>query len=479
MLNELLRKYFQKSPPAAPVASAPEPTPDTPPGKKPAVKKKQPLISKDKKIFIGIGVAVLAINFVLTALSEQTEIDPNQESVIPLAQLTGKIGQRPQPETPEQQFRRENKNLPMPDGTDIPPDVLKERTQIFQTVPFGDNELAYEMRLPTNWGQSRFTQYGSPGKEKYEILTNIDRFFGPAIEDVRPFVWLEVERLQRLTTSELYLNAYFIKRGITPETMKVHDGHRAEALYLETRDYNTYVMRTLAVVNGDRLVLVTFGVPIAAYKTYRDLIGMTLTSYRPLQKIERGLEPVNKYKLLNVLTFDYPKRWIIRNENRKTSINPSVEFVLPTELNLTASEIRDQLNGVIIVNAWRHTPDYSRTVLEQSIVKRLKQSRIEMQDVLQAEKQLPSTVPGLKITQTVYVGLIDSTTPTTEEFGIIQDRSSFPRQEIWVTTYENANYTAAVTLVSWPQTKNYQNWSYNVISYQAILDSLKLRDVNF
>lgn len=479
MLNELLRKYLKKPTASAPAGQSAEQS-TAAPAKKPASAKKSGGLSRDKKVFIGLCVLIIGGNTLIDLVTNRQDPNAGEESVIPLAQLTGKIGSKPGQETLEQQFRRENKNVPLPDGSAIPDDVLKSRTQLFRQVPFGDNELAYEMRLPTNWGQSRFTQYGSPSKEKYEVLTNIDRFFGPAVEDVRPFVWLEVERLQRLTTAELYLNAYFIKRGITPETIKVQDMKKAEALYLETRDYNTYVMRTLFVINGDRVMLVTFGVPINAYKTYRDLMGATLASYKMLYAIDRGLEPLESYKLLNVMTFNYPKRWQPRSENRVSSLNPSVEFVLPTELTVRSNEPQDQLNGVILVNGWRNnTMNFNRTVLEQAIVKRLKLSKLELADVLQPEKQIASSDPNVKVSQMIYVGIVDLTTPTTEEYGIIQDRSSFPRQEVWVTILDNGDYTAAVTLVTWPQTKNYLNWSYNVISYQTILDTLKLRSLSY
>ena len=460
--------------PAAPKNPAPKSAPQT------SVNTKNKNTTQDK-VVLGVLMAIGLLIY-LFVNSGMDDMATGEESVIPLAQLTGRIGSAPKDETLEQQFRRENRNIPLSTGSTIPAEVVNERTRLFRQVPFGDEELAYEMRLPTNWGQSQFTQYGTPGQEKYAVLTNIDRFFGPVLEDVRPFVWVEVERLNRATMAQYYMDLYLIKRGISPEAVRVDGPDRAEALYVNVRDEAAYAMRSLFVMNGDRMMVLTFAVPLQVYQTYKDLMGLTLASFKPLQKIERQPEPLAGYKLLNVLTFDYVKRWETRNENRTTSLNPSVELVLPTELNTDKYALKygdNQIEGLILIQAWRNTPDFNRSTLEQAVIKRLGMGGLKLRDVLQPEKNLPAR-PGMpKISQAVYIGIVDKSEPTTEEFGVIQSEASFPRQEVWVTIFDNGSYTAAVTLVTWPQTKNYMQWATNNVGYQTILNSLKLRALGF
>ena len=478
MLTHLLRKLTGKPAVAQTGTDGVAPTPTV---KKPASKKKTAAKNsrQDTYVLIGLTLGAILIYWLVATPSDPAQDGQTTfESVIPLSQLTGKIGVQPKTaETPEQRFRRENKNIPLSDGSKIPAKIVAERTRLFSQVPFGDQELTYEMRLPTSWGQSRFTQYGTPGENRYKILTNIDRFFGPSIEDKRPFVWLEVQHLDRFSTAENYMNQYFIQRGINPEAVKVQDMQRAEALFIQTREDSSYVMRTLFIINGDRLMLVTFGVPLDVYNDYRDIMGLTLASFRMQQTIDRQPEDVASYKLLNVLTFDYPARWQTRNPNRTSSLRPSVELVLPTELQVQRDSklLANEIDGLILVNAWRKIPGFDRSTLEETIIKRLQQNRIKLRDVLQTEKALPAHNEVSDIRQTIYVGFVDNTVPTTEEFGVIQATTSQPEQEIWVTVFDNSDYTAAVTLITWPQTRNYQNWAYNVSSYDKILDTLKLR----
>jgi hypothetical protein len=476
MLQDWLHKFLKK-PTASSEADKPM-QPVSPPSKNTSQKKTKKSDSMQDKLVLG-GLMVCGVLFYFWMNApEEPDGQVTLESVIPLAQLTGKIGAQPKEETLEEQFRRENKNVPLSDGRDIPPDVIKEHTRLFRQVPFGDTELSYEMRLPTNWGQSRFTQYGSPGEERYKVLTNIDRFFGPAIEDKRPFVWLEVERLSRMTTAENYMNQYFIQRGITPEAVKVHNMNRAEALFIQPRDYSSYAIRAVFMINGDRIMLATFGVPLEAYKIYRDLMGLAMSSVQMLETINRQPEPVSTYKLLNVLTFDYPSRWLLRNENRTSSLKPSMELALPTELNVRNTSgfgLSNQIDGLILVNAWRKTSTFSRATLEETIIKRLQVNQIKLQAVLQPEKQLLSHDDIASIKQTIYVSYVDNTPPTTEEFGVIQSTAAKPQQEVWVTTFDNGDYMVAVTLITWPQTKNYPNWSYNVTSYTKIVETMKIR----
>jgi hypothetical protein len=441
-------------------------------------KKKQ---EKQDRIVLAVMCVVVIGGYYLYQGTRSYE-DPNAESLIPMAQLTGRVGAQPRQDTLEQQFRRQNKNVPLSDGSAIPAETIAERTRLFRKIPFGDNELEYELRLPDTWGQSQFAQYGtSPGSEKYNVLTNIDRYFGPSIEDTRPFVWIEAERVKRQTWAKHYMDLFFIKRGITPESVKTYDHNKSEALYIDVRDYVTYAVRSQFVLNGDRMVVLTFAVPLHDYAHYRELMGLTMNSFKLLHPIERQPETVSQYKLLNILTFDYITRWLPRNENRSSSLNPSVELILPTELNLTGRYYgtNQQIEGLMLVHAWRNRDEFNRDVLEQAIVKRLAVAGIKLHEVLQSEKELAPREGISKITQSIYIGLIDQTQATTEEFGIVKGFDVFPRQEVWVTIFDNDDYTAAVTLITWPQTKNYAQWSVNVIGYQTIIDSLKMRKLAF
>ncbi|HEY1095797.1 MAG TPA: hypothetical protein VGF14_00995 [Alphaproteobacteria bacterium] len=434
--------------------------------------------AKEEKIIFLILAAVVTLGYLgYAAIPEKVD----GESVIPLAQLTGNIKTQPRNETPEQQFRRENKNVPLSDGSTIPAEIVKSRTRQFRQVPFGDKELEYELRLPISWGQSKFARYGAPGAEKYDVLTNIDRYFGPSIEDERPFFWVEVEKLDRLSMSAYYMDMYFIKRGITPESVKIMDSDRAEALYVDVRNYSTFALRSQFIIHGDRVIVITFGVPLTDYKSYKDIMGLALNSFKLLNPINRTPEPFETYKLLNILSFNYLPRWLPRNENRTSSLNPSVEFILPTELNLAPSQLMkgQQIEGLILVHAWRNRPGFNRQTIEQTIIQRLAMGGLKMKDVLQPEKNLSDKKDTTTITQAIYIGLVDQSPPTTEEFGIVQNDSAFPRQEVWVTVLDNGDYTAAVTLVTWPQTKNYQQWAANVVAYKTILKSLKLRKLVF
>src|SRR5690606_41090710 len=92
----------------------------------------------------------------------------------------------------------------LPDGSGVPTQIVAENTQITQQVLFGDKELEFQVRLPSSWVMSEFARYGLPEEEDYSILTNIARYFGPAIEDMRPYLWIEVERLKRQIKAETW-----------------------------------------------------------------------------------------------------------------------------------------------------------------------------------------------------------------------------------------------------------------------------------
>ena len=70
-------------------------------------------------------------------------------------------------ETAEEKFKRENKNIKLPDGSALTPDFIAKQTKLEKNIPFGDKQMEYIVRLPVNWRQSNFAKYGLPGEEEW------------------------------------------------------------------------------------------------------------------------------------------------------------------------------------------------------------------------------------------------------------------------------------------------------------------------
>jgi hypothetical protein len=374
-------------------------------------------------------------------------------------------------ETEEEKFNREAKNSKMPDGSAISAKDIEEKTQLTQQVPFGDNELEFQVRLPKNWIMSEFARYGLPGEANYTILTNFARYFGPAIEDQRPFLWVEVEREHRYMTAETWARAFMIKRGIAPQGFQIISPTEVQVLYVDMRDYQSYAVRSLFHIEGDTMVLVSFGVPLQSYKDYKDMMPVTLNSFHILNPIKRQIEEIKEESLLNVVKFQYYASWLIKNEFTDSTLRPSVELHNPQLVN---NEKNDVLQGLILVNAWRKSPQYSATQSMSTIADRLQELSMVIKEPLSPPKALPLREGYTSIVQAPYTAMVN-TYIRKDQFDIIKSEESKTSQEVWITTLDNGYYIAYLTLITPLQGTNYLVWAQNMAAYELLINSIQLR----
>lgn len=384
--------------------------------------------------------------------------------------ITAQI-QKPTEETEEQRFKRENKNTRLPDGSAISKEVIAAKTKITQQVPFGDQELEFRVRLPSSWVMSEFARYGLPGEETYNVLTNIARYFGPAIEDTRPFLWVEAERMTRYMTAETWARAYMIKRGISPEVLQVRSETDIQALYVDVRDYRSYAMRTRFIINGDTMVMVSYGVPVQSYKDAKDIMGLSLNSFQFMEKINRQVEEIKDYKLLNVVNFQHYASWLPKNEYTESTLKPSIELHNPQLYNNPKGDL---LQGLIIINAWRKS-NKSAEDFEMKVIKdRLQELRMTINLPDKPAVDLPLHDNFLKIQRTQYTALVN-TYIRKSEFDIIKDDLAKTKQEVWITVLDNDYYIVYLTLITPLLSMNYVTWAQNMAAYDLLTKSLQAK----
>lgn len=389
------------------------------------------------------------------------------------APQTIQVGAPKPVETEEARFKRENKNVKLPDGSSLKPQEIAERTKVTQQIPFGDRELEFRVRLPSNWVMSEFARYGLPGEETYSVLTNIARYFGPAIEDARPFLWVEAERMKRFMTAETWARAYMIKRGISPEAMQINSESDIQALYVDVRDYRSYAMRTRFVINGDTMVMISFGVPIESYKPAKDVMGLTLNSFEFMRKIDRQIEEVKDYKLLNVIKFRHYASWLPKNEFSESTLRPSVELHNPQEYNNPKGDL---LQGLILINAWRKSKqegsDGNKEL--QEVKDRLQELRMTITNPDAPTEDLPLHGNFVSVKRTQYTALVN-TYIRKNEFDIVKDDLAKTKQEIWITVLDNDYYVVYLTLITPLLSNNYVIWAQNMAAYDLLTKTLDVR----
>ncbi len=414
-----------------------------------------------------IGFFVVVYNYVFAT----PEINPNE-----MGQPIGITLESPKNaggETAEDKFRRENKNVTLPDGSKVPADMINHGTHFAREAPFGDKMMEYMVRMPNDWVQSNFARYGLPGDETYAIMTNIARYYGPAIEDARPFFWLEAQKLKRFVTAETYVRTYMLKNGITPVALEATSEKRAEALYVDTRDGRNYAIRTRYNIEGPYIVIASVGIPVSSYNTYKDMAGLVLRSFQLVTPIPGQIEEIIERKLLNVVRYKYYASWLMRNENILSALHPSVELYNPQEIVTGKPNI---LQGMMFLDAWRMTANLDPKTPLNDVKQKLLAIRMELQDQepMQPETKLPLRDKYTSITQNRYRALVKRGTRK-DEFDIVKSEETKTYQEVWITVLDNGYYRAYLTLVTPLEETDYSVWAQNMAAYTLLINTLQLR----
>ena len=357
----------------------------------------------------------------------------------------------------------------LPDGSAISAQTIVERTEVTTNVPFGDYDLEYSIRLPKDWKPSKFTQFGEQKQDKYEVPTNIARYFGTSIVGVLPYLWIEAYRPKQEILLEDYVGMFMRKRGITPKAALYENAERIQITYIELEGAESFIKRSLFLLHGDKIVHVQFVIPFSSFQDMRSLVGLVLNSFKLTKVPEGELEPTKSTALLNVLKFDYPASW---SEEYK-----SEESALYLRSVLHRYDFREVLQGLISVDAIRKTE--LRTVpTEMARIRRsLERSGITIGEQLQSLSFPKSSQRSHYKFQTIEVYKAEKVQPEkVDEFGLVIEDAAKIDQEVWIAVAENTSHILIGLMVTTDRGTSFRDWALNRAALVKILETVNLRN---
>jgi hypothetical protein len=370
--------------------------------------------------------------------------------------------------TAQQSF--EAKKLVLPKGEALPENFATERMKEVKENPFDDVELAYSFLVPKEWQQSNFARYGVPGQANYTILTNIARYFGPAIGTIPPIAWIEAHKLTRETTAEAYMTGYFFDRGITPEGVQIHNERHAEALFTAVEDRISYATRGTWIINGDTVVLLRIMVPSYAYSAMAQVMGVMANSFKLHYKILREIEPKTEGRLLNIASFKYLASWQLAQTEKSNPLQASIEIRNPSQGR--------GLDGLIFLRASKrntNTKVEDLTLNFETWLNGRGYSLIKKTEPEAAGPELAERFSFYAKKIKYVLGINLATYIDQNDFGVVVDTSQLPQFEMNSVVLDNGNYVIHAALVTPPINTGYGRWAQNHFAFEQLLRSLVVK----
>lgn len=206
-------------------------------------------------------------------------------------------------------------------------------------VPFNDETLAYEVRLPNGWkeAESGLSNYTLSNR----LLGEIAEFYSPPrIDAPRSRFSIRAVNLEYELEAEQWFLQYVLSNGFTLEGIRVYNKRKVEALHVYLKEGETYVVRTVAQINGKRMILAQFTSPAWYWQDEKVISYEVMQSFKMLSPEIKMIENMKTHQFLDLVEFMYPDSWKlttspIKDTDRMTAL---LENIRP-ETNILDGQI--------------------------------------------------------------------------------------------------------------------------------------------
>lgn len=188
---------------------------------------------------------------------------------------------------------------------------FEAQTYLYDDVPYSDKTLAYEIRLPKDWST---TEHGAMSNYNMSnrLLGHVAHFYSPPrIDAARSRFTIMAVNLEYEMTAEQWFLQHVLSNGFTLEGIEIHDGRKVEALHVYLHEGDTFVVRTVAQINGRRMILAQLTSPAQYWHREKVLSYEVMQSFKMLSPEVTLIENFRTHQFLDLVEFDYPESWTV------------------------------------------------------------------------------------------------------------------------------------------------------------------------
>lgn len=350
----------------------------------------------------------------------------------------------------------QNYASPLPEMKDPMSEAeFNQKTIPHEGVAAGDEALTYSFRLPPDWKGSMDVAVGNY-QVSSKVLGEVLRFYGPPVIDSRSHFSLQALTLDYEMTAYQWLLQFLLSNGYAIQGISEIDPNRAEALYVRVEDSFTYVIRTVAIASGKRIIMAEYSLPADNWEQEKKMQAQVMKTFKLANIVKEPIEELKKYHFFDISEFQYPSSWEMRT-SPQVSVD-RMKFELRNVLSAVQPDetIIRRLNGRIQVEALSY--DVVKSVAQEA--ERLKE------DV----RQSSGLIVGDKIETLTDVKFDKAVKPVVVEvYNASDGKNKILKYEYWVTMIEVGDYFYFITLVTPSRDEEYFVWARNSETYKLIL----------
>lgn len=289
-----------------------------------------------------------------------------------------------------------------------------------------------------------------PKSDHVRLLGSIARYAGPP--NIHALSRVEVMAMQMnhdITTRNWFLS-YILSRNYTLTGMEQVADNRVEAEYVLIEKGVSYVVRTAAISNGRRMVLISYLVPEKFWDKEKDLQEMAINSFHFLSPEKTILDDKRTHGFLDAVKFSYPASWRL--------IAPNIYSIDNMTAKILYSVDSVTLQGEIDVNL-------ISTELDTNLMKEVEYIRADLKK------------KGLRIGDALDINATYQfndkiTFSRVEAYSVAGEKKEFIDYEFWLAIMVEDRYYYIVTMLTPGRKSDFYTWARNTETFAFVIQSL-------
>lgn len=298
---------------------------------------------------------------------------------------------------------------------------------------------------------------------------------GPSMQGGRPYILVESIELDRLISATNWIKKRALNWGYTLRAIESNDelGNSYEAFYIRLDDFgSTEIVRARGLRHQNRLILVEYVMPVAAWDELRDQQIFTIKSFEFLEDYTvTPPEAMLNYNFADNFFMQYPKSWIFSKQNRDSSNRLNIDLRTSDENGFIMAEA-----GIIMVSE-RSLVDRGDQMIYPLDLPEIIRQKINTineagynTDPLLEQKSLPITFQNAFNTTEVYplrrkadsIYVTEAENPITKELWLTVIRR--PKEE---------GISYVVTMIAPSRDIRFAEWAFATRGYEEIIKSIR------
>jgi hypothetical protein len=361
----------------------------------------------------------------------------------------------------------------LPDVETLDINTFVSNAQKIEKTYKEDTSLDFVMEIPKNFIVVANDKLKNNVKGDL-LYGEIFNAYGPAIEDVIPYISMRSIELKRLISAKNWFVSEVLNRGYTLRGFETDDREETfDAFYIRLDNVGrTEIVRGRGFLNENRLVLVEYVIPTLLWQSDRDVQIFAMKSFEFAKKYKiSSPEKMMQYTYLDSFYTEFPNSWAFDIDigdavnrldiNLKTTDRDRFIFSTADVTVVSSRSLKDRLDKKIYPVG---LPDVIKE--RQSAIALLK---YEADNVLERPKLEVGFETLLNVTE-VY-----PLRKKMSENYVAYGKNPIMR-EFWMTvirTPKDNGKNYVFSMVMPPRGTNIEKWALSVATYRHMIESLR------